>query len=224
MPGSPALTSQQQFTRAMFSRKATTNLRRAMALALKRHLECLAFENLDTFQFSAVFDNWPSYLERYVPASACVLPGRWTYGDAYLTPVLLEDTWEPKGELGFALYKTSELEVQLEVSIRTDSVDEREAIILGVENSFVDPDLLMADPAGARYGILLPLPEYYGCNARFQLIGGSVIDDEDRAMRENRDAIMTVRAEASQVVVGPVRPLALKFRETVGPNVDLENC
>lgn len=218
------MTPQQQFTLAHYSRKATTNARRAMALALKRHLEGLEFFNPDRFQFSQVFDSWPSYIQRYVPATACVLPGRWEYGDAYLTPVLMEETWEPAGEQGFALYKMAEIEVFLEVSMRTDSVDEREAIILGVESSFRDPNMLMSDPAGARYGILLPLPEYYGCKARFQLISGSVIDDEDRAMRENRDAIMVVQAEATQVVVGPVAPLQLKFRQKIGPEVVLENC
>jgi len=195
-----------------------------MALALTRHLAALRFSSgAGQFMFAEVFDEWPSYSQKYIAPSAAVLPGSWTYGDAYLTPTLMEDTWEPKGERGFGLYKLSEIEVTLEVSMRTNSTAEREAIVAIVEQSFRHPELLMSQ-AGARNGILLPMPEYYGLCARFALLSGRVIDDEDRAMRENRDAILNVSAQATQVAVGPVSPLNLKVRQMVGPEVDLENC
>ena len=212
------------FTIEQFSKKASRDVRSSMALALARHARGLVFNSgAGPFQFAEVFEEWPSYLKRYIAPSACVLPGSWTYGDAYLTPTLIENTWEPAGEQGFGLYKQTEIQVELELSMRTNSVAEREAILLVVESAFRHPQLLMSEQGG-RNGILLPMPEYYGCLARFALVAGRVIDDEDRAVRENRDAILTISAQATQVVVGPVAPLSLKVRQLVGPEVVLSKC
>ncbi len=194
-----------------FSRRATRDLRSSMALALRRHLEGLDFFNPSLFRFAEVYEEWPSYTSRYVPPAACVLPSSWKYADWSFSPKLLEDTWENTGEQGFALYKLSEVEVEFEVSLRTNSVGERAAIVLGVEESFVAPDVLMDDAAGARYGLILDLPEYYGLSARFALMAGRVIDDEDRAMREHRDAILTISAQAPQAKVAKVSPLSLNL-------------
>lgn len=199
-------------TREQYSRKATRDARGAMALALARHLAGLKFFNPAMFQFVRVFAEWPSQLDRYIPPSAVVLPSAWKYADWAFTPHLLEDTWENPGEAGFGLYKLSEIEVELEVSVRTNHVSEREAVILGVEESFVDPELLMSEKYGGRYGLLLDLPEYYNLTARFALQSARVIDDEDRAMREQRDAVFVISAQAPQVRVGPVNPLRLTVR------------
>lgn len=190
-----------------------------MALALARHLEDQRFYlSTGVFTFAAVFDEWPSYLDRFVPPSACVLPGAWQYTDWSMTPRLLEDTWEVQGEPGFGLYKLSETEVEFEISMRSSNAAERDAIILGLEESFKAPGLLMDEQQGPRYGIMLPLPEYYGLDARFALQGARVIDDEERAMRENRDAVMTISGQAPQVAVGPVFPLNLRIRLEVDGN------
>jgi hypothetical protein len=197
-------------TRDQYSRAATRDVRAAMALALARHLKGLTFFNAGApYGFAQVFDEWPSYVDRYVPPSACVLPTGWKYGDWAFTPTLLEDTWEIAGEPGFGLYKLSEIEVDMEVSIRTDHVVMREQVVLGVEESFVDSGLLMTEISG-RYGLILPLPEYYGLSARFALSAARVIDDEDKAMREQRNAVFTISAQAPQVRVGAVYPLNLK--------------
>jgi len=58
------------------------------------------------------------------------------YGAAVLTPVLIEDTWEPKGEPGWGLWKTAEAEVEFELSFRTTSAVERGKLILGIEDAF----------------------------------------------------------------------------------------
>jgi hypothetical protein len=132
---------------------------------------------------------------------------------------LLEDTVEPRTldgrmtESGFGLYKLSEIEVNLEVSIRAASVTERDAIVLGLEEIFRAPQLLMNEQTGPRYGVLLPLPTYYGVEARFALQSARVLDDEDRAMREQRDAILTISGQAPQVTVGPASPLNMTVRE-----------
>jgi hypothetical protein len=184
-----------------------------MGLALRRHLEVLQFQNAGAiFGFNEVFDEWPSYIQRYVPPAACVLPGSWEYGDWSFTPTLLEDTWEVRGEPGFGLYKLSELSANFEVSIRANSNAERSSLIQGIEESFVAPRLLMDDPAGARYGVFLPLPEYYGLEARFALLSARNMDTEDSALREHRDAVFVVSGQAPQVRVGPVFPLNLTIQ------------
>lgn len=200
------------FTRADYSRRATRDVRGAMACALARYLASLTFEG--GARFTGVFDEWPSYLKRYRPPAACVLPSTWTY-DGWMTPTLLEDTWEPKGQQGFGLYETAEATGELQISIGTSSPAEREILIQGVEDAFTDPQGLMSERKGPRNAILLPMPEYYGLHARYSLLRGQIIDDEDRAMREKRDAIITVGVQASKVRVGPVFPLALTIRTTV---------
>lgn len=221
------------FERSDFSRVATRDLRSSMAEALALHLEDMEFDSgAGVMQLAQVFTEWPSYIQRYIAPSACVLPGTWVYADAYLTPTLMESTWEPQTEdgtptkeSGYGLYKVAEMEVVLEASFRTSSTAEREAIILAAESIFQAPLLLMDEQKGARNAVILEMPSYYGLCARFALTGGRVIDDEDRAMRENRDAVLTIKAEATQVVVGPVSPLNVKVKQVVGgPEVDIDNC
>jgi len=203
-------------TRADYSKKATRDVRNAAALALARHLATLTFEGTEHQRFTEVFDEWPAYLNRYRPPAACVLPAGWKYGDWSFTPTLLEDTWEPKGQQGFGLYKTAELECEMEVSLRTTSTAEREVIVLAIEDAFQDPQMLMSQTKGPRNSIILPIPEYYGQTARFSLLRGRTVDDPDSAMRERRDAVMTVSVQASKLKLGPVYPMALHFSKRTG--------
>ena len=203
-------------TLEQYSRTAVRSARDAMALALRHHLEGLVFKLAGgTFKLATVFDEWPAYLDRYVPPCACVLPNEWRYADWSFTPKLLEDTWEVSGEPGFGLYKLSEIETDFEISLRTNNPAERDALIEGIEESFVAPRVLMDDAQGPRYGLILQLPEYYGLAARFALQSARVIDDEERTMREQRDAVLTVSSQAPQVRVGPVYPLNLKIRLSI---------
>jgi hypothetical protein len=197
------------FTQDQYSRRATRDVRGAMALALRRHLEGLMFHNPAPITFAEVFEEWPSFNERFIPPAACILPGAWKYDDALFTPSLLEDTWEPAGESGFGLYKLNEISMDFEVLIRCVGVAERNVVVLGVEESFRAPLLLMDAVNGARNAIIVDMPEYYGLTARFSLLNARILDDEDRALREARDAIFTISAQAAQVAVGPVQPLCL---------------
>lgn len=201
------------FTRDQYSRKATKDVRDAAATALARYLRTLKFDS--GVQFTAVHDSWPSYSQRYQPPSACVLPNSWKYGPWGTAPKLLEWSWEPQGEQGFGLEKTSELEMELEISIATNSPEERAILLLGVEDAFIDPQGLMSEQRGPRNAILLPMPEYYGLSARFNLLGGRVNDDQETAMREKRDAVITVSCQASKVRLIPVFPLALTIETRV---------
>jgi hypothetical protein len=197
-----------------FSLKATQSIRGAMASALAAYVAGLSWDLDDgtTVKFAQVFDRWPHYLQRTVDPSACVLPGSWKYGDALLTPTLLENTWEPKGGDGWGLYQTSEAEVELELSLRATTSEERDQLIQGLEDSFQDPDVLMSQ-RGAANRIVLPLPTYYGLSARYSLLSGRTIDSEEQAMREQRDAVLTISAQAPKVKVGPVHPMSITIRK-----------
>jgi hypothetical protein len=205
------------FRREDYSRRATRDVRSAAALTLARHLAKLEFNPGGQHQrFTNVFDEWPAYLDRYLPPVACVLPAGWTYGAWSFTPTLIEDTWEPQGAQGFGLYKTAELECEMEVSLRTTTPAEREAIVLAIEDAFQDPQMLMSQARGPRNSVILPMPEYYGLTARFSLQRGRTIDDPDSALRERRDAVMTVSVQANKVKLGPVFPMALHLTKQSG--------
>lgn len=197
-----------------FSRTATQDVRGAMASTLAEYVSGLTFQLDDgnTLKFAQVFSEWPSYLDRTVDPSACILPGSWKYGDALLTPTLLQDTWEPQGGDGWGLYQTAEAEVELELSFRATNRVERGQLILGLEEAFQHPEVLM-NQQGAANRIVLPLTTYYGLSARYSLLSGRLIDNEDQAIREQRDAILTISAQAPKVKLGPVHPMALTIRK-----------
>ena len=196
----------QQMPLAQYRHTASLDVRGALAMALRRHVEGLTFAGSQAQQFAEVFEEWPSFNDSEVPPVACVLPGDFKYGDAHMTPRLLEDTWEPKGMPGWALLKTAELMCEFQLVLRTNLPAERPVLMRAIEESFQhDTD--------QRYGIIVDLPEYYQLTGRFVLLSGSVIDNEDTAMREKRDAAFTISATAPKVQVVPVWPMALSINK-----------
>ena len=203
-----------QMPRAQFSRKAIIGVRNALAVALARLVEEMTFPGDQAQNFAAIYDEWPDFLDTAVVPAACVLPGDFRYADSQMTPSLIEDTWEPKGMPGWGLMKTAELQADFQLSIRTNLPRERSQLMQAIEDLFQPQGNLM-DLTGPRYGLVVPLPEYYGINGRFVLLAGSVIDNEDTAMREKRDAVFTISAYAPKVQVVPVWPLALSITKTM---------
>ncbi len=198
----------EQLPLALYSRKATLDVRDALARALARLVAGLRFAGSQTDHFEEVFDEWPSFEQTAVFPAAAVLPGEFRYAEALMTPRLIESTWEPAGRPGWGLYKTAELQTELQLVVRTDRLAERAILMRAVEEAFQPSGNLMTLD-GPRYGVTVALPEYYGVVGRFALLGGSVIDNEDTAMREKRDAAFTVSASAPKVQVGAVWPMAL---------------
>jgi hypothetical protein len=193
-----------------YSRRATLDARDAMALALKRFLEGVRFDGVDTDRFQQVFDEWPGFLDCEAVPVATVLPaGEYKYDASRLSPDLLEDTWEPDGMPGWGLWKTADVVSELTIAIRTNLVPERSAIKRAIEDAFQSSEQLL------RYGLMLPLPEYYGLLGRFALLAGNVIDNEEAAMRDKRDAVFTVSAMVPKVQVLPVWPMALRITKTI---------
>jgi len=198
-----------QPTIELFPRVAIMDVRDAMALSLRRLVEGIRFKGAQgTDRFAAVHDDWPSFNEKYTPPAACVLPGDFKYLDWATSPTLMEETWWPNGLPGWGLYKVAEVQTEFQLVIRTNLVGERQVIMHAVEDAFQSTQMLMDHRRGAMYGLFQPMPEYYSLQARFALLGGSVLDSEDKAMREQREAAFTVSATAAKVQVGSVYPLA----------------
>lgn len=204
-------------TRAQYSRKQRRSLRFALAGALQQLLVDTDFYTPDgtITHLSQVFDEWPSPEDNYTTPAACVLPGQGTYEDAGYTPTLLEETWEPKGQPGLGLYKTAELVVPYEIQVRAPTGAERDVIIMGLEDLWVAKGVLMDHAQGARYGILIDMPDYWGVTASFSLMYVRTMDDPDAAMRNHREAVVGVTARADHVKLGPVQPMKLTVRTVI---------
>ena len=209
----------QQMPLEQFSRKATLDVRSALAAALRRHVEALTFAGSQAQRFAEVFDEWPSFADSEVCPVACVLPGECVYDAAHMTPRILEDTWEPRGMPGWGLQKTAELTCEFQLVLRTNLPAERPVLMRAIEESF-------QRGTDERYGIVVDLPEYYRIAGRFVLLRGSVVDNEDTAMREKRDAMFMISASAPKVQVAPIFPMAISvtkgLAQGAGPPVSFE--
>jgi hypothetical protein len=207
--------------KSLYSRKQTMDLRLAMASALVRFLQGMVFEGpggYGTIQLETGFAEWPSVPDEYVGAACAVMPGIGTDIEGRLIPTLLEDTWEPAGFPGWGLYVLSDYEVEFKVRVRAASAAERGALVMGIEQAFVQDStqMLIAPDKGNRYGTLLDLPEYFGSQARYGLKETAILDDPDTAMAEQREAEFTVMAQAKKLRVGLVQPFTVKV--TVDPD------
>jgi hypothetical protein len=203
-----------------YSRSACMDVRDACAIALSR-----VIAEIDTViagqevKFSSVFDEWPSFEDKYVSPAACILaPPEWSYDDSGSAPKLLErDTIESidTGETdppSFGLYKTAEMVDEFAVSIRAGSTAMRSLLKLAIEDAFQTRNVTM-DPNVPPYGLLLPLPEYWGLTARASLKAGMNSDNEDSAARNQREATFTVRMQAPKVQLGAVYPFTATISE-----------
>jgi hypothetical protein len=199
---------------ASYSRSATMSARAAMAAALKRKLESIDLPAPDgsVQRFARVFDNWAEYEQRYVPPAACILPGPRQYSDVRMTPTLIRDTWEPEGRIGWGLFKTNEVVADFEINVRAPTDPERDVAVRGLEDAWLADEVLLDHVAGARNGVVMPLPEYWSVLAEFTLLSGRSLDDGDSVMRGRREDIMVVRGRCPQVVCRPVRPMHLTIR------------
>ncbi len=215
------------FLREQYSRTKTRDLRGAMAEALKTYLAGISIPvEAGVVKFAKVFSEWPDYDDKFITPSAVVLPSSAPYVAARLTPSLIEETWEPKGFQGFGLYALAEIDAEFEIKIRTTDKPTRSAIMSKLEELWVFPGYDMGDPYGLRpdgqyqspidrYGVLLPMPDYYGLSARFALASQRVVDDQDPAMRNIREATITVTGQGRLVELLPVVPMIARIREYI---------
>lgn len=192
-----------------FSRKQTTDLETALALATLKVID-RAYPGpggVGLIKFEQMYEDWPSYEDADVVPAATVLPDApLIYGPSHPVPRLLEDTWEKPGEPGLGLYELCEATREFDIQIRGSTTAERNALLAGLESIFVDDALLIAPKMGARYGVIVPLPEYWGLSARLVRLQSVKLDDQDTAARNIAEARVTVRAHAPNVRLGIVQP------------------
>lgn len=207
-------------TAAQFSRKQTTDLETAISMAVMRTIDrdYPGVGGQGTLRFLALHEDWPSFENSDIVPSACVLPdGDLKYGPSHPTPTLMEDTWEPVGERGLGLYVLSEASRDFELTFRGQTLEERNALKAALETAFEDPAVenatVMMPPTGARYGIVVEMPEYWGLTCRLTLLASRKLDDADTAAKNIHEGRLVLRAEARHVKLGPVSPFRLKITE-----------
>lgn len=201
-----------------FSRSQTTDLETALSLAALRaiDLEYPGPGGIGKIKFASLLEDWPSFEQSAVLPAAVVLPASdLIYSPSHPTSKLLEDTWEPVGERGFGLYELCEAEREFEIQFRGATTAERNAIMAGLQTAFMAPEILNNPPTGSRYGILQPMPEYWGLIARFALVSSRKLDDADTAAKNIAEGIISVRAQAQQVKLGVVQPFRAIIREQI---------
>ena len=216
------------FTRAQFSRKKTLSEGRAMAVSLARYLLERTFPGArgeGLVRFADAFPEWADPEETYAGNMVAIVPaGELVYLETQLTPTLLEDTWEPDGRPGFGLYKRAEAEVTFNLNVRGATGEERSALVAEVEELFVakdirepdgEPGILMNASQGGREGLLLDLPEYYGLQGRFTLLGSQPVDNEATTLRGQSESVIRVLANTPHVSLGRVQPFTLHIQEVV---------
>jgi hypothetical protein len=203
--------------RLLFSRKQTNDLQSAMAEAIALLLRTSEFpgpRGKGTIKLAVVYDEWPSSADNALSPSACVrTPDPIRYAPALLTPTLLEETWEPPGELGLGLYKLSEGECDFRLEVRAATRRERSALVAGIEALFVEPMVLNNRQVGAQYGRFLPMPSYWGLDVRVALQESLTSDDAESAKTNRWDSDFVVRAQANHVRLDVVAPFHVTIIE-----------
>lgn len=208
-------------TPEQYSRSATVDLETAISLAVVRTVDrdFTGPGGVGKIRFTQVHEDWPSFEDSFTTPAAAVLPGdELKYGPSHLTPVLLEDTWEVKGEPGLGLYELAEASREFQLEYRGSTSAERNALKAGVETAFVTDEVLVAPPGGARYGVLVAVPEYWGLNVRLSITGSSKLDDQELAAKNIWMGRATILAQAKLVKLAIVQPF--RVRVTVVESTD----
>lgn len=202
------------FTREQFSRSQTTDLETAIAAAVSGVVsqKFPGPEGRREIQLAQVFEDWADFEDNFVDPSGCILPDtELLYGPSHPTPVLLEDTWEPKGEQGFGLYELSEATREFELSIRTSQALDRQALKAGIETAFQQDGVLVAPVQGVRTGQVVAMPGYWNLPCRLTLLASRKLDDPESAARKVEEARFRILAHASHVKLAPVPPFRLRL-------------
>lgn len=232
--------------------KKLTDARSAMARALSAYIGGLTFtlpKTTEPFKLAAVYPSWAQFFDRAISAdgklpAAAVLPDRLQVADPSLTPRIMEETWSG-GEVcpgtlgngtgdGFALFSVAEAVVPFVVVVRTAGEKQREAIVSGIEDAFVE-DGSFLDPGvlppvflsrvedrehPIRFGRLIQVPDYYDQKARFTLLAIQVTDSEQSA-RENRWTVL-FEIGAQMTLCVPRRVRAMRPKVVLSVNEVVE--
>lgn len=211
------------FTSDQYSRKQTEDLETSISIAVTRLLQTTfpGPRGIGTVKLAETFADHATMDDEFVNPSAAVEPeGDLAYGPSHPVPVLDEATWEPQdpagkptGEAGFGLYVLSEASRTFEVTVRSSSQAERNALKAGVETAFVDPKVLRNPLFGARYGVLVAqMPEYWNLPCRLTLLSSAKDDNPERAAKNQWQAHFRIDAQARHVKLAAVVPFRVKIK------------
>lgn len=206
-------------TLEQFSRKATEDLETAISLAVTRTIsgQFTGPGGAGKIAFAQVHEDWPSFEQSYVFPTATILPDEpLVYGPSHLVPQLLEDTWEPRGVPGLGLYELCEASRDLVVQYRAGTAAERNALKAGLETTFVAPQVTLAPFSGMRYGVLVPMPEYWGLTVRLAIADSQKLDDAESSVQNRWEGRATIHAQAKLVKLAIVQPFRVRIKEMVG--------
>lgn len=201
-----------------FSRKQTEDLETAISLAVARTIggQFTGPGGVGKIGFSQVHEDWPSFEQAYVFPTATVLPDEpLVYGPSHMVPRLLEDTWEPRGEPGLGLYELCEATRDLTLQYRAGTPAERNALKAGLETAFVAPEVTLAPVAGARFGVLVTMPEYWGLTVRLAIADSMKLDDAESAAQNRWEGRCTINAQAKLVKLAIVQPFRIRMKVTI---------
>lgn len=203
------------FTRQQYSRSQTMDLETAMANAVISLVDrpFPGPQGRSQIQLAQIFEDWADFEDNFVDPSGCILPDtEVVYGPSHPTPVLLEDTWEPRGEGGFGLYELAEATREFELSIRASTALDRQALKAGIETSFQQDGVLIAPVRGVRTGTIVTMPGYWNLPCRLTLLASRKLDDAESAARKVEEARFRILAHAANVKLAPVQPFRLHLR------------
>lgn len=209
----PVLTPDQ------YSRKQTVDIETALAIAARTAIDKSypGAGGEGDIRFADIFEDWPTFESRFVDPAAVILPdGDTVYARSFLTPALLEDTWEVQGEDGLGLYQLGEAEREFEIQVRSTSAPARNAIKAGLESAFINPGVNATGASGLGNGLLVLMPEYWNLPAWLTLISSRKLDDADSAAKNIWEARFKIHAQTKHVVLQPVHPFRFKVIEQVG--------
>lgn len=207
-------------TPEQYSRKQSEDLETSISLAVVQTIGKQQFTGpggVGKIGFTQVFEDWPSFEQSYVFPTAAILPDApLVYGPSHMTPRLLEDTWEPRGEPGLGLYELCEASRDLTLQYRAGSAQERNALKAGLETSFIVPEVIVAPVQGPRYGVLVIMPEYWGLTVRLAIADSIKLDDAESAVQNRWEGRATIKAQAKLVKLAFVPPFRVRIKEVIG--------
>jgi len=200
-----------------YSRKQTVDIETALSIAARTAIDRAypGAGGAGELRFSQIFEDWPSFESSFVDPGAVILPdGETLYARSFLTPALLEDTWENPGEDGFGLYQLGEVEREFEIQIRSTNAAARNALKAGVEGAFINPGVNATGTGSIGNGILVLVPEYWNLPVWLTLMGSHKLDDAESAARNIWEARLRVHAQGKHVVLQQVHPFRFKVTES----------
>lgn len=201
----------------------------AIALAVAAYLESLTFTvNVrqlgnppgadQRFRFTQVFDEWPDADQELPYPCASVSAANVPFQAHSLAPTPLEETFGvydvPGALAGTVLWKTSELDVELQVDVWTRDIASREAVLAELPGAF-------APEEGTGRVMLTGTPAYWSLPVRVSMEGYKRIDEPEPVYSHERRALVNLRASIDVVDLRCATLLSIGYQLKLGTGPEL---